>query len=236
MRHRPTSDVEREKSLKESFGEVGCKGDRIAELPVKGQKIPNLVCTMIGSTDSQIIIGAHFDHANEGDGVVDNWSGAALLPSLFQTLSAEPRKHTFVFIAFTGEEQGLKGSEAYAKQLTAEQITKIRVMINVDSLGLGDTKVWMTHSDKNFTEALFSIARFTRIALWKVNADEVGMEDSESFKKRHIPTLMLHSLTGDTFPILHTKDDNISAIKMGDYYDSYRLIATYLAYLDSTIN
>jgi len=39
-------------------------------------------------------------------------------------------------------------------------------------------------------------------------------------------------LTNTTFPILHTARDQIEAIHIGEYYDSYRLIAAYLAYLD----
>ena len=42
-------------------------------------------------------------------------------------------------------------------------------------------------------------------------------------------------MTDQTWSILHSPSDKMSAIKMNDYYDSYRLIAEYLAYLDDTL-
>jgi Zn-dependent M28 family amino/carboxypeptidase len=66
-----------------------------------------------GSSDQVIIVGAHFDRVPEGDGVVDNWSGASLLPSLYEAVKNEPRKHTYIFIGFTDEEQGEVGSRFY---------------------------------------------------------------------------------------------------------------------------
>ena len=39
-----------------------------------------------------------------------------------------------------------------------------------------------------------------------------------------------------TVPILHSESDNLSAIRMDDYYDSCYLIAAYLAYLDGKLD
>ena len=47
---------------------------------------------------------------------------------------------------------------------------------------------------------------------------------------------MIHSITEKNFPILHSKRDDISAVNLPDYFDSYRLVSAYLAYLDSTLN
>ena len=80
--------------MKSLFEEAGCKGDSISEQKVNGEK-RNLICTLKGETDSMIVVGAHFDLIEKGDGVVDNWSGAALLPSFYQGLAEFNRKHTF---------------------------------------------------------------------------------------------------------------------------------------------
>jgi putative aminopeptidase FrvX len=229
-------DAEREQILKTAFQEVGCRDEHLSEQPVKRAKLPNLICVLPGSADSEIIVGAHFDHVSEGSGVVDNWSGAAMLASFYQALSIEPRKHKFVFVAFSGEEQGLFGSEEYATQLTPEQLSKIRVMINLDTLGLGPTKVWLHHSDQHLADVLYGISKSMNIPLAVVNVDNFGDDDSSSFIKRKVPTMMIHSLTAENAPILHSKRDDISAVKFADYYDSYRLISAYLAYLDSTLN
>ena len=109
-----------------------------------------------GSTPQVIVVGAHFDHVSEGDGVVDNWSGASLLPSLFQSLMGSARKHTFIFVAFTGEEEGLLGSAFYVKQLSKDQLSNIEAMINLDSLGLGPTEVWVSQSGNLGTFTTFT--------------------------------------------------------------------------------
>ena len=225
---------EREQTVKQLFEDAGCSGEKLVEQHVSGQKVPNVVCQWPGTSDAEIIVGAHSDHVVEGDGVADDWSGASLLPSLLQSLSATPRKHTFVFIAFTNEEGGLIGSEYYAKKLTKDEISRIRVMVNLDTLGLGPTKVWLNHSNLTLSEELNGIAKQLKLPLAVMNGDNVGDEDSSSFSDRKIRTIMVHSITRETWPILHSSRDTLAAMKLDDYYDTYKLLAAYLAYLDVT--
>lgn len=79
----------------------------------------------MGESPETIVVGAHFDHISAGSGVVDNWSGASLLPSLVQSLNNAPRHHTFVFIGFAGEEQGLIGSDYYVHHLLPRERSAI---------------------------------------------------------------------------------------------------------------
>src|SRR6516165_9895749 len=129
-------DQQRKDTLKQLFAEAGCDDQHLSEQPVKGSKLPNVVCVLSGSSDKIIIVGAHFDHVSEGDGVVDNWSGASLLPSLYQAIKTEPRRHTYIFIGFTDEERGEVGSHFYARQMTKEQVASTDAMVNLDTLGL----------------------------------------------------------------------------------------------------
>jgi Peptidase family M28 len=230
------SNLRRETALEQMFSKAGCLGTRLSEERIRSGRFSNVICTLPGTSDAEIIVGAHFDHAELGRGVVDNWSGAALLPSIFQGMASQPRRHTLVFIGFGEEEEGLVGSEYYARHLTPAERRRIRVMINLDSLGLGPTKIWLTHSDRKYAAMLFGIARFMHLPLAVMNADRVGDDDSHSFIRFGIPTVMLHSITAATWPVLHTAKDNIREINLGDYYDSYRLIMEYVAYLDSTVN
>lgn len=226
----------RESNLRAMFVQAGCDSAHLVEQPVKHAKQPNVTCTLPGSTGTIILVGAHFDHVNRGEGVVDNWSGTALLPSLYESLNGIPRKHTFVFVGFAAEEEGLVGSAFYASQLSGEELAKIRAMVNMDSLGLGPTKLWIDHSDKDLAHSLFSVANAMQLPIGVVNADYVGDDDSSPFRKRHIPTVMLHSITQETLPVLHTEKDNLAAVRVDDYYDSYRLIAEYLAYIDTRLD
>jgi Zn-dependent M28 family amino/carboxypeptidase len=112
-----------------------------------------------------VIVGGHFDFAEHGSGIVDDWSGASLLPSLYEALKAEPRRHTFLFVAFAEEELGLIGSRRYVKAMVPEK----------------------------------------------------------------------RSATQETLRILHSRSDRLEAIRPDDYYQAYRLIAFYLAYLDEKL-
>jgi hypothetical protein len=134
------NDQQREATLKGLFGEAGCDDQHLSEQPVKRSHLPNVVCILPGTSDKTIIVGAHFDHVSEGDGVVDNWSGASLLPSLYQTVRIRPRKHTYIFVGFTDEEKGEVGSHFYAGQMTKEQVSQTEAMVNMDTLGLGPQK------------------------------------------------------------------------------------------------
>lgn len=229
------NDTKREEILKNMFVEAGC-GEHISEIAVDRVKQPDLVCVLPGQTDHAIIVGAHFDHVDAGDGVVDNWSGACLLPTLYQGLRTAPRQHTFIFVSFSGEEKGELGSRAYVKNMSNEDVARTSAMVNMDTLGLGPTEVWVSHSDKQLTAAVAAIAQVLKLPISGMNVERVGSTDSEQFAKRNIPRITIHSLTQSTLHILHTPDDNQSALRLDDYYASYHLMAAYLAYIDTMLD
>jgi len=230
-------DPQREETLKKIFGEAGCDEQHLSELPVKGSRMPNVVCLLPGNSERTIIVGAHFDHVSAGDGVVDNWSGASLLPSLYEAIKSEPHKHTFVFIGFTDEERGLVGSHFYAKNMSKEQLSQTDAMVNMDTLGLAPTEVWSGHSDKNLTKALAYVAQKLNMRATDVYIPAGVSADSEEFAARKIPSITIHSLTQETWNerILHSPKDKLSAIRIGDYYQTYCLLSAYLDFLDAVL-
>lgn len=230
------SNSAREQELHALFEEAGCTGDHLTEQAVKHSKDPNAVCTLPGQTESQIIVGAHFDFVNKGQGVVDNWSGCSLLPSLYQSLKTFPRRHTFVFIGFTDEEKGLVGSDFYVHQMSKDDLGKVSAMVNMDSLGTSPTKVDLNRGDKRLANAFATVADSTHLPWSVMNVGQAGRSDGDSFQDRHVPSITLHSMTNETFPILHTVRDQMTEMRLADYYDTYRLLAAYLAYLDVTLD
>jgi hypothetical protein len=232
LKEAPKSDTGREAELAKMFREAGCQP---VEQPVKGLRQPNVLCTLAGSSDSVIVVGGHFDHADEGDGIIDDWSGASLLPTLYLSLANQPRSHTFLFIGFGGEEQGMVGSEFYVKHLTPEQRKQIAAMVNLECLGVTPTKVWTSHSEPQMVRMLVAPAQSMQLPLSGVNVEKVGTTDSESFAHYKIPRITIHSITQETWPLLHSRNDNIKAIKEDLYYDSYRLIVPYLVLLDQQL-
>ncbi len=175
------------------FEEAGCSGERLTDQAVRRNRRPNLICTLKGEQDNVIVVGAHYDKVLDGDGVVDNWSGASLLPSFYESLAGQPRRHTFVFVGFTDEEKGLVGSEYYVNSLKRNDLAKIRAMINVDSVGLSSTKVWTSRADKALLRHLFSAAAALKLPVAGVDVGKVGESDSHPFTNRKIPVIDIHS-------------------------------------------
>lgn len=231
------NDNQREGTIKQLFSDAGCNGDHLSEQTVPHTGQPNVVCVLPGSSDRVLIVGAHFDHVDAGDGVVDNWSGASLLPSLFQAVQHDPRAHTFIFIAFTAEEKGEIGSQFYAHQMTKDQIAVTDAMVNMDTLGLAPTEIWLSHSDKTLSGALVYISKQLNLPVTGVNVDQIGSTDSVQFSARGIPSITIHSLTQETWnaQILHTRKDKLSAMNLDNYYETYSLLAAYLALLDKVL-
>lgn len=212
------------------FAAVGCK----TELqPLKHSDLSNVICILPGESPDAIIVGGHLDKVPPGKGIVDDWSGASLLPTLYQSLRGFPRHHTFIFIGFADEEKGLIGSRLYVRQMSPDARSHAKEMINLECLGMNPTEVWASHSDPDLLNALAAVAKSMQIPLTAVNVEKVGTADSESFARAHIPRTTIHSVDQKTLAVLHSDADNTSAIHPDLYYDSYRLIAEYLAVVDA---
>src|ERR1700693_1432063 len=104
-------------------------------------KAANVIAEIKGSDkpDEFVIVGAHLDSWELGTGALDNGCNAALVVDALRAIKAsgvKPRR-TIRFILFSGEEQGLIGSHAYALNHRAE-LDKAAGVIVYDS-GTGKT-------------------------------------------------------------------------------------------------
>lgn len=234
IREVPKKNTEREQKIRDLFAEAGCNGG-MTEQKVKYSGFHNIICRLPGETEEIIIVGAHYDQISPALGVMDNWSGASLLSSLYQSLLRSRRHHTFLFISFCEEEHGLIGSDFYASHMAKEDIARTEAMINLDTLGLSPTKVWVHNADKHLVSALAAVANALKLPASEMDVEAVGSSDSESFAGKHIPRITIHSVTQKTLHILHSDDDNLKQLQPDDYYDTYRLVSGYLAYLDETL-
>ena len=106
--------------------------------------------------NESIVIGAHYDHLGRGGegslaprsgeihhGADDNASGTAGVLELARIFSAQKSKlkRTLVFIAFSGEEEGLLGSNYYINHPLVP-LDKTVAMINMDMIGrMKDSKL-----------------------------------------------------------------------------------------------
>lgn len=217
------------------FEDAGCRGEALTAEPVKGSREPNVICTHPGVKSSRIIVGAHFDKVEAGDGVVDNWSGASLLPSFYQGLLETQRQHALQFIGFTGEEVGLLGSKAFVKS-EGKDLRNITAMVNLDTLGLAETEIWASHADRELVRWFIAVAKTMNLPVSIMNVDQVGSTDSESFREHKVPAMTIHSLTRETMTIFHSPRDQFTAVKMDEYYRSYQLVLGFLAFIDQKLD
>jgi hypothetical protein len=112
-------------------------------VPVETEVV-QVVATLPGKTDRRVIIGGHMDTINMVDreaglnakapGANDDGSGTALTMELARIMAGKQWEQTLVFVAFSGEEQGLLGSRALAKRAKAEN-WKIDAVLSNDMVG-----------------------------------------------------------------------------------------------------
>lgn len=161
-----------------------------------------------------IVIGAHFDHLGYGgpnsmyrgmdkrvhNGADDNASGTAGVMEVAQKLASEKGnlKRSFLFLCFTGEEEGLIGSSYFVK---SEEFNKYNIvaMLNMDMVGrLKDDKLILNGTGTSpYWVPKFEELNKAYSFKPSYNADGFGPSDHSSFYGKDLPVLMfftdLHS-------------------------------------------
>lgn len=225
---------ERFQRLRSLLQQAGCSD--LQEQPVKRSKEPNLVCTIPASDPNAktIIVGAHFDFKG-GIGVVDNWTGAVLLPTLAELMRKQPHRHGLRFIGFASEEHGLRGSKSYVKAMSEAERRQAAAFVGIDAMGLQPTHYWPRGSTPELVSAAQLVADSMKLELGRWNLNGLGTTDSESFRKAGIPVISFHSLTREKWSMINSKRDVWGALSWKEYWDSSRLIATLLLHLDQKL-
>ena len=168
----------------------------------------NVIGFIDNDVQNTVIIGAHFDHLGYGgdgslyrdsikaihNGADDNASGTAVMIDLARRLKNKNTNNNYLFIAFSGEEMGLLGSNYFVKNPTIDT-KKVNYMINMDMVGrLKDDKtlaVYGVGTSPKFKQTLF--ANNTDFKLIEKESG-VGPSDHTSFYLADIP--VLHFFTG----------------------------------------
>ncbi|MEP2670354.1 MAG: M28 family peptidase [Cyclobacteriaceae bacterium] len=181
---------------------VGAGGD---SLTIVGT---NIVGMIDNPGDEIIIIGAHFDHLGYGgvsslyrgdslvhNGADDNASGVAVMIQLAELLKSEQLQKDILFIGFSGEEEGLWGSNYFSKNPTID-LSKVSAMINMDMVGkLDEQKALAIHGTGTSPswEGILNKSNTDSISLL-FRPSGIGPSDHTSFYLQDIP--VLHFFTG----------------------------------------
>jgi len=210
---------------------------------VKEQTGRNVVGFWDRGFSETIVIGAHYDHLGWGDenslwsgekrihrGADDNASGVSALLFLAEALQKEsPEKLgpvNFLFIAFSGEEKGLYGSNYFSKNPTVP-IAQISCMLNMDMVGrlkadrtlaingTGTSSFWkkaIKKSNKQMGSKAFELV---------LSESGTGPSDHTSFYNVGIP--VLHFFTGQ-HDQYHKPTDEMGLIDFNGLQDIAQLI------------
>jgi len=167
----------------------------------------NVIGYLDNVADKTVIIGAHYDHLGMGgegslyaegeaihNGADDNASGVGVLLKLAEKLKDTLTGSNYLFMAFSGEEMGLLGSNFFCKNPTID-LDKANYMLNMDMVGrlredntlaisgTGTAPVWpqvLNSNNENFSLVL--------------SESGMGPSDHTSFYLQDIP--VLHFFTG----------------------------------------
>jgi hypothetical protein len=161
--------------------------------------------------EETIVIGGHYDHLGRGgllsgslaflssdihNGADDNASGTAMTMELARRLAArsDPLPRRIVFMAFSGEERGLIGSQYYVDH-PLYPLSSTVMMFNFDMVGRLNPKHELTMIGTGSTpgaEALVDVLGKTAgLSIKKITGltDGFGGSDHQSFYSKNIPVL-----------------------------------------------
>ena len=162
-----------------------------ADITVELKKVEATGHNVLGYIDNKsantVVIGAHYDHLGYGDdgslyrgapaihnGADDNASGDAALIELARILKkSNDKSNNYLFIAFSGEEKGLLGSNYFVKHPTID-LKKVNYMINMDMVGR------MKKDEKTVQVLGVGTSPAWKDVVEKISIDSVKMKESES--------------------------------------------------------
>lgn len=204
----------------------------------------NVIGFLDNDATKTIVIGAHYDHLgwggsgslHDGDSAIhngadDNASGVAGLLFLAKRLSELDLNSNVVFIAFSGEEMGLLGSNYFVNHPLID-LTAVNYMINMDMVGRLDDQrslaIYGVGTSASFIPAIHAIeAPAFQFAL---DSSGFGPSDHTSFYVNDIP--VLHFFTGQHAQY-HKPDDDVEWINFDGLFDVSVFIKQLIISLDS---
>ncbi len=203
----------------------------------------NVIGYIDNGKPSIIIIGAHYDHLGYGEegslhrgedqihnGADDNASGVASMLLLAEKLKNRNTSNNYLFIAFSGEERGLFGSNYFTKNPTID-LEKVNYMINMDMVGRLDEENALAINGVGTSPEWVSTIEHIGIDTLKIVTKEsgVGPSDHTSFYLKDIP--VLHFFTG-THVDYHKPTDDAEKINYGGIFVVTAFIDSLITRLD----
>jgi hypothetical protein len=196
------------------------------------------------NSDEIIIFNAHYDTAKGLVGAVDDGSGTVGVLAAAYVLSQYNFNRTMEFVAFSGEEKGLLGSHAYAREIYGQQ-TPVLVEFNADMIGKATSKKtgktirlsvtedagWIAGTMEKMTKDYGFNFNITR---WEIIDRDAKRGWSDYFEFIQLGYESVVVWPGEWDPNMHTPRDNISNVNFSYLVNTTRHIAATMAILADT--
>ncbi|MEO8733444.1 MAG: M28 family peptidase [Flavobacteriales bacterium] len=189
-----------------------------------------------GSSKDWVVVTAHYDHLGMMGpdalfpGANDNASGSSMLLCLAQWAKEHPQKFNILFIAFAGEEAGLKGSECFVVDHPLD-LKRIKLLINLDLNGTGDDGITMVNADsqKKVYDKLVAINESThRFPVVKARGAACN-SDHCPFTQAGVPAVFIYTMGGVSY--YHDVMDRPMTLPLTKFDELYRTLAEVIASL-----
>jgi Zn-dependent M28 family amino/carboxypeptidase len=153
----------------------------------------NVVGRLGPDTDQFLLLLAHYDAHDVGEGALDNGCGVATVVTAARILAAMDLPMGVRVVGVGAEEVGLVGSERLAATLDRD---RIRAVVNVDGAGRHRDLVAMSHASEATARVATRVSERTRHPV-RVDAEPHPFSDQWPFVRAGVPALQLHSDSDD---------------------------------------
>lgn len=175
---------------------------RVANRFVPKHRARNVWGVAKGRGEDWLLVTAHYDHLGRMGqalfpGANDNASGTAMLLSLAEHFRKQRPKLNILFVAFAGEEAGLRGSEWFVVDRPLD-MGRIKLVLNLDLNGTGEegiTVVNATEQQKVYNALLNINARTKALPQVKARGPACN-SDHCPFAKKGIPAIFIYTMGG----------------------------------------
>ena len=185
--------------------------------------------------DSCFVFTAHYDHlGNLGKrvyyaGANDNASGTAAIVTMAAYYAQNPPEYDMYFIAFSGEDANLRGSEYYANHPVVP-LEQIKYLFNIDMIGDNNPVQYCEVSDEGMRGfALFEAINNENHYFKALNRGKLAANsDHYPFAMRHVPCIFLENEEGDAFKYYHTIYDTYENAIFDSYEPIFRMVTNFV--------
>ena len=185
--------------------------------------------------DKCYVFTAHYDHLGVLGkktfyaGAHDNASGTAAIVTLAAHYAKHRPEYDIYFIAFSGEDAYLRGSEWFA-QHPVMPLEQIKYLFNLDMIGDNNPVQYCEVSDPGMEgfklmESLNNKNRYFK----SLNRGELaGNSDHYPFAQRGVACIFLENAEGDAFQYYHTVMDTYKTFFPDSYEPTFKLVTDFI--------